>query len=173
MIQPNLRILQLNIMKTRAAMEALINDPATQDLDILLIQEPPRSAYRTHVNHRLWYRYQPTYHNDDIRKRSLIYVNKRISTSAHRQIQCNHPDVTAIKVWNGERQILVFSVYIEPIDLHRLYEIQTMQPTLDEMESTIGEPIQSFLSPTVALTISFAPPSVFRRHRMIGNGLIT
>lgn len=92
MSQGNLRVLQLNMMKLRAGMEALINDPQTQDLDILLIQEPPLSAYRTHVNHRLWYRYQPTFDNDnDIRRRSVIYVNKRISTSGHRQISMQPP----------------------------------------------------------------------------------
>jgi hypothetical protein len=26
----------------------------TIDLDVLLIQEPPVTAYRIHVNHRLW-----------------------------------------------------------------------------------------------------------------------
>jgi hypothetical protein len=129
MNQTNLRILQLNIMKSRAGMEALINDPATEDLDILLIQEPPITAYHTHVNHRLWYRYQPTYRDDNIRIRSLAYVNKRISTSAHRQIPCNHPDVTAIKIWNEERQTLIFSVYVEPIDLHHIYDLQSMQST--------------------------------------------
>lgn len=44
MSQANLRILQLNTMKSRAGMEALINDPAIQDLDILLNQEPPLSV---------------------------------------------------------------------------------------------------------------------------------
>src|SRR3954447_6724235 len=107
-------------------MEGLINDSATRDLDVLLIQEPPMSAYRTYVNHRDWYRYQPTYHDDEVRVRSLLYVNKRISTSAHQQIRCNHPDITAIKIWNGERQVLVFSVYVEPIDLHHVYEIQSI-----------------------------------------------
>ena len=62
-------------MKSRAGMEALINDGATQDLDILLIQEPPLSAYRTYLNHRYWYRYQPTYHDGETRMRSLIYIN--------------------------------------------------------------------------------------------------
>jgi len=33
----NLRILQLNIMKSRAGMEALINDHQSQNLDLLLI----------------------------------------------------------------------------------------------------------------------------------------
>jgi len=35
-----LRMLQLNILGFKAQMEALINDTETQDLDILLIQEP-------------------------------------------------------------------------------------------------------------------------------------
>jgi hypothetical protein len=47
----NLRILQLNIMKSRAGMEALVNDHQTINHDLLIIQEPPISAYRTHVNH--------------------------------------------------------------------------------------------------------------------------
>src|SRR5258708_1517524 len=84
MNKSDLRILQLNIMKSRAGMEALINDSATRDLYLLLIQEPPLSAYRTHVNHRCWYRFQPTYRDDEARVRSLIYVNSRTSTSAHR-----------------------------------------------------------------------------------------
>lgn len=50
----NLRLLQLNIMKSRAGMEALINDHQTQNLDVLLIQEPPVTAYRTHVNDSAW-----------------------------------------------------------------------------------------------------------------------
>jgi hypothetical protein len=32
-------------------MEALVNDPETRNLDILLIQELPLSAYKTHVNY--------------------------------------------------------------------------------------------------------------------------
>lgn len=44
-----LPILQLNVMKTRAAVEALINDLSTQGLDILLIQEPLEAAHRTFV----------------------------------------------------------------------------------------------------------------------------
>ena len=148
MNQNSLKILQLNIMKSRAGMEALVNDQATQDLDVLLIQEPSITSYQTYVNHRLWYTYQPIHQDDNFRKRSLIYVNKRISTSAHRQIACNHPDVTAIKIWNGERQILVFSVYIEPIDLHHVHEIQSMQATLNEIEVTIEEQTRNRTTPT-------------------------
>jgi hypothetical protein len=70
----NLRILQLDIMKSRAGMEALINDKQTQDLDILLIQEPPLSATLTTSTGS----YQPTHSTEGVRKRSLVYVNKRI-----------------------------------------------------------------------------------------------
>lgn len=159
MNQANLRILQLNMMKSRAGMEALINDQQTGDLDMLLIQEPPLSAYQTHVNHRYWHRYQPTFDtfdttgNDDgpIRQRSLLYVNKRISTSAHRQIQCNHPDVVAIKTWTEHSQTLIFSVYIQPVDYRRMYEEQSIQDTLDQIEVTIRQHTAATTIPTTLI----------------------
>ncbi|OQE69718.1 hypothetical protein PENNAL_c0129G05440 [Penicillium nalgiovense] len=101
MLDNNLRILQLNTMKSRAGMEALINDHQSQKLDVLLIQEPSITAYRTYVNHS-----------------ALIYVNRKLSTSSHRQVRCNHPDLTAIKVWTADSQILIFSVYIPPVPMH-------------------------------------------------------
>jgi hypothetical protein len=39
-------------------MEALINDHQTTNLDLLLIQEPPIPAYRTHVNPSAWRLYR-------------------------------------------------------------------------------------------------------------------
>jgi len=65
MNQANLRILQLDMMKSRAGIETLINDRQTADLNILLFQEPPFSAYFTHANHPLWHRYQSTCDNID------------------------------------------------------------------------------------------------------------
>ena len=147
MNRSNLRILQLNVMKSRPVMEALINDEEIGGYDVLLIQEPPLSAYYTHVSHRSWHRYEPTFDEEGTRKRSLIYVNKRISTSAHRQVDCMHPDVTAIKVWTENNQMLLFSVYIPPVDYHHLYEVQSMQPTLDVIESTIGTQATDAASP--------------------------
>src|ERR1700712_2277321 len=133
----NLRILQLNIWRSKAGMEALINDPKTNDLDILLIQEPPVSAYATHVNHRLWQLYKPTHQDEEVRNRSVIYVNKRIATSGHRQIQCNSPDVTAVQVWTDQVQMLIFSVYIPPIKYRQISEEISMQTTLNEIEKSI------------------------------------
>ena len=47
----NFRILQLNMMKSWAGMEALINDHHSQNLDLLLIQEPPTTAYASTIWH--------------------------------------------------------------------------------------------------------------------------
>lgn len=117
MLETNLRILQLNIMKSGPMMEALINDHQSQNLDVLLIQEPSITTYQTNVNHSAWRLYRPTVETDADRFRSLIYVNKRVSTSSHRQIHCDHPDLTAIKIWTADSQILLFSVYLPPVPL--------------------------------------------------------
>jgi hypothetical protein len=94
MLENNLRILQLNTMKSGAGMEALINDHQSQKLDVLLIQEPSITAClpNTREPQRL---YQPTVESDSVRFRSLIYVNRKLSTSYHRQVRCNHPDMNA------------------------------------------------------------------------------
>lgn len=98
MLGTNLRVLQLNIMKSGPRMEALINDYQSQNLDVLLIQEPSITTYRTHVNHSAWRLYRPTSEADAVRFRSLIYVNRRVSTASHRQVRCDHPDISAIKI---------------------------------------------------------------------------
>jgi hypothetical protein len=110
-------MLQLNIMKLGPRMEALINHHQSQDLDVLLIQEPYITAYQAHVNHSAWRLYRPTTETDAGRFRSLIYVNRKVSTSSHRQIACDHPDVTAIKIWTTNSQSLIFSVYLSCVPL--------------------------------------------------------
>ena len=118
-------------------MEALINDLDTQNLDILAIQEPSITTYRTYVNHSAWYLYKPTYHDEGTRKRSLLYINKRLSTSSHRQIHCDHPDVVAVKIWTANTQMLIFSVYIPPAGIFQTPEEVSIQATLDKIQATI------------------------------------
>lgn len=43
-MENKLRLLQWNIMRSRAGMEALINDPRVERFDLLLIQEAPRTT---------------------------------------------------------------------------------------------------------------------------------
>jgi hypothetical protein len=117
-------------------MEALINDPRSQDLDVLLIQEPSFTTYRTHVNHSAWRLYRPTAQLDADRFRSLIYVNRRISTSSHRQISCDHPDIAAIKIWTANSLILLFSIYIPPAPLYTGDDASAL-PALTTIQSSI------------------------------------
>jgi ribonuclease HI len=141
MLERNLRILQLNMMKSGPRMEALINDPQSQDLDILLIQEPSITTYRTHVNHSAWRLYRPTTQLDAVRFRSLIYVNRKVSTSSHRQIPCDHPDVAVIKIWTANSQILVYSIYIPPVPLFTGNDTSGL-PALTAIQSSIAAATQ-------------------------------
>jgi hypothetical protein len=83
--------------------------------------------------------YQPTFTDKSVRPRSLIYVTKRISTSSHRQIHCNHPDVVAIKFWAANVQYPFFSVYIPPIPLFQTSEVEPDHTALDEIQATIQQ----------------------------------
>ena len=118
-------------------MEALINDHQSQNLDVLLIQEPSITSYRTHVNHSAWRLYRPTTETDATRFRSLIYVNRKLSTSSHRQIRCNHPDIAALKIWSADSQILLFSVYIPGVPLFTPDETSA-EPALTAIQNTIS-----------------------------------
>ncbi|XP_024085694.1 uncharacterized protein LOC106673621 [Cimex lectularius] len=151
MTTPNLRLLQLNIWKSRPGMEALINDPQTQNLDMLLIQEPPLTAYNTHVNHSAWHLYQSTCQEDTPKKRSLLYVSRRISTASHRQIKCNHPDVTAVKLWTTEQQTLIFSVYVPTTNHSQTLEEISIQPMLGEIEACIQQATETTDKPTTII----------------------
>lgn len=142
MLGTNLRVLQLNIMKSGPRMEALINDHQSQDLDVLLIQEPSITTYRTHVNHSAWRLHRPTTQLDAGRFRSLIYVNRRISTSSHRQIPCDHPDIAAIKIWTANSQILLFSIYIPPVPLFTGNDASAL-PALTAIQRSIAAATQN------------------------------
>lgn len=164
MLERNLRILQLNMMKSGPRMEALINDPQSQHLDVLLIQEPSITTYSTHVNHNAWRLYRPTAQSDAVRFRSLIYVNRRISTSSHRQILCNHPDVAAIKIWTANSQMLIFSIYIPPVPLFTGNDASAL-PALAAIQSSIVTSTQS-----EPLSTGIVVSGDFNRHHPMWGG---
>ncbi|KAI9037315.1 nucleoside deaminase [Aspergillus affinis] len=99
------------------------------------------AAYYTHVNYSAWRFYRPT-QPETPQFRSLLYVNRRISTSSHHQIQCGHPDVVAIKIWTPELQYLVFSIYIQPIATHDAFETSSNHEILTEIQRTIQEQME-------------------------------
>ncbi|GAA3296697.1 hypothetical protein GCM10020218_080510 [Dactylosporangium vinaceum] len=145
-------------------MEALINDHQSQELDILLIQEPSITTYRTHVNHSAWRLYRPTTQLDAVRFRSLVYVNRRISTSSHRQILCDHPDVAAIKIWTANSQILLFSIYIPPAPLFTGDDGSGL-PALAAIQGSITAATQNEQHPTTIII-----SGDFNRHHPMWGG---
>lgn len=164
MLETNLHILQLNIMKSGPRMEALINDHQTQNLDVLLIQEPSITTYQTHVNHSAWRLYRPTPETGADRFRSLIYVNKRISTSSHRQILCNHPDIAAVKIWTADTQLLLFSVYIPSVPLGTP-DSASPEPAFTAIQNTITAALRDGRRPT-----SIVLAGDFNRHHPTWGG---
>lgn len=143
MLESNLRILQLNIMKPGPRMEALINDHKSQDLEILLMQELYITTYRTHVNHSAWRLYRLTVEIGTTRfHTSLIYANRRLSTVSHRQVPCNHPEVAAVRIWTSDSQILLFSVNLPSVPLYSGAN-KSSEPALTAIQTTITSiPIQ-------------------------------
>ncbi|EDN05472.1 predicted protein [Histoplasma mississippiense (nom. inval.)] len=152
-----LHILQLNTNKKRSTMEALLNDRKIEDLKVLLVQEPPFTYYTTPIQHPHWRVFQTSCTETHATGRSLIYVNKRISTSAYRQRRCHSPDVTAIELQIGESQILIFSTYIPPFDPAD----NPIHQTLNKISRTIR------LSLTTTLIIA----GDFNRHHQMWGGI--
>lgn len=138
MTERNLRILQLNMMKSRAGLEALMNDAQTRFLDMLLIQEPPVSSFGTFVHHNQWRLYKPPPPPDGKAIRSLIYVNRRISTSSYTQITCQDPDLVAVQLKADDRSMVIMSIYIQPVELFSGPEAQSIKPTLDTIDGIIA-----------------------------------
>lgn len=57
--------------------------------------------------------------------------------------------------------MLLFSVYIQPVDYHHLYEVQSIQSTLDKIESAIERHMEH-ATPTQTTTLVLAGD--FNRH---------
>jgi ribonuclease HI len=157
-------VLQLNVMKSGPGMEALINDHHSQNLDVLLIQEPSITSYQTHVNHSAWRLYRPSVDTDAVRFRSLLYVNRNLSTSSHRQIRCEHPDITAIKIWSADSQTLLFSVYLPCVPLYGPNEASA-EPILTAIQNTISSARQDDRRPTTVIL-----SGDFNRHHPMWGG---
>ena len=118
MLGTSLQVLQLNIMKSGPRMEALINNHQSQNMDILLVQEPSVTTYQTHINHSAWRLYRPTVEGDTACFRSLVYVNQRVATSSHRQIACNHPNLSDQDLDSQLSDPSLFSIHPTRADAH-------------------------------------------------------
>jgi hypothetical protein len=127
---------------------------------MLLIQEPPLTAYNTHVNYSAWHLYQSTCQEDTLKKRSLLYVSRRISTASHQQIKCNHPDVIAVKMWSKNR---IYHIMIKHAkDLVSFFHKHRLQSCLSQGTPTYWSISHPGSNSTINLTVMDAPGSLIK-----------
>ena len=132
-------------MESMAGMEADINGHQSQELDVL------RTIHHC-VPNQCEPQFVATIPTDGGQCRSPISKpclhQRRLSTSFHRQLPCNHPSMTTVKIWSADTQVLAFSVYIPPVPMQKpekvsagtiLAAIQvTIQNTLQDSSDATG-----------------------------------
>ncbi|CDO73955.1 hypothetical protein BN946_scf185043.g2 [Trametes cinnabarina] len=112
---PTIRIWQQNLNKSSRAQLDVLNDTSLADFDILALQEPYLSFLGLSMATPNWRVVYPTPHGTHSvsRSRSLILVNKRLSTNAWNPIPLPHPDVTAVTIRTGNTAVHLFNLYID------------------------------------------------------------
>ncbi len=111
---PNrLRILQINLNKSEKAHLDLLNGPLGTNWDIVLIQEPHVTKFRTI---RTPMKFRQVYPADrwkrDTTVRSAIWVNSEIDTKSWKIISIpNTNDITAIQLQGPYGKLTIFNIY--------------------------------------------------------------
>ncbi|OSC97667.1 hypothetical protein PYCCODRAFT_1345318, partial [Trametes coccinea BRFM310] len=83
------------------------------DYDILALQEPYLSFLGLTTATPHWRVVYPTPHGAGgvSRSRSLLLINRRLSTNAWNPIPIPHPDVTAVTIHAGDTAVHLFNLY--------------------------------------------------------------
>ncbi|PPR00222.1 hypothetical protein CVT24_004961 [Panaeolus cyanescens] len=109
-----LRILQINLNKSRKAQLDLVNDPDLQaSWDLILIQEPNINFYN-HITTARGFRqvYPNARTRNELVVRSGIWVNEKISTNTWRALEIEGTaDITAVQLSGPHHSLTVFSIY--------------------------------------------------------------
>ena len=113
-ITNELRLLQMNLHRSRERTHGVLSDPDTKDYTMILLQEPFWSDYmKESPSHQSWTRYEPT--NRDKDPRAVTYVNKAYVTPAQiTQIELPFTDVVALRIHSRNSQeppALIINVY--------------------------------------------------------------
>ncbi|PPR07079.1 hypothetical protein CVT24_010980, partial [Panaeolus cyanescens] len=109
-----LRILQINLNKSRKAQLDLVNDPSLQtSWDIVLLQEPNVNFYNHITTARGFRQVYPSSRTRGERVvRSGIWVNEKISTNTWRALEVEESaDITAIQLSGPLNSLTIFSIY--------------------------------------------------------------
>lgn len=114
LVPEQLRIWQQNVNTSPIAQHDLLIGATPDDWDVIAIQEPPLSNLNLAIGiTSKWYSVYPTDHLCDKqpKTRSLLLVNKKISTNAWKNIPIKSPDVTAIELATSRGRLQIINVY--------------------------------------------------------------
>lgn len=109
-----LRIWQQNLNKSARAQHDLLNDSSIADYDILALQEPHLNFLGLSVSTAGWRAVYPSVHGVDGagRVRSLILVNKRLSTNSWNPVSIPHADVSAVTIRAAGSSLHIVNLYV-------------------------------------------------------------
>ncbi|PIL24452.1 transcription factor [Ganoderma sinense ZZ0214-1] len=111
---PSSTNLDQNVNRSINAQYDLLHSADPRDYDILAIQEPYIDHLRLTRASSRWTVVYPDGHLDsDLPCRSVLLVNTAISSNVWRPLKVPSPDVTAISLTVGERQLHVFNLYVD------------------------------------------------------------
>ena len=111
-----LRVIQYNVAKTAEVHESVMNDNDIEDVAVLAIQEPQAHLVKGHLlttpmAHHKWTKMVPsTYLEGRWAIRSMLWIRNDLEAD---QVTIESPDMTGALIRFPDRQVLVFSVYVE------------------------------------------------------------
>jgi hypothetical protein len=136
-----LKILQANLYRSSGVQDALYNDPDIWDFDAILIQEPHYWEIAGHLrvtgvgpNFEVIKPKTLQRENQTQRIRSCMWIN---SKTEYTQLTINSNDITAVTLKQGNRSILVVSVYIPSIGNDHESDEQELQSRLQKVQEAI------------------------------------
>ena len=110
--QRPLTIRQQNTNKSLISQLDLLESLKRDDYDICAIQEPYVDFNRKSRANRQWATIYPsTHHSHPDSTRSLLLVNTNILTDSWKQINIQHPDITAIELKGPFGTIRIINIY--------------------------------------------------------------
>jgi hypothetical protein len=109
---PNIRIWQQNLNKSLTSQHHLLSSARPSDWDILILQEPWMGQLNTRSSPHWRVLYPDTFFLDNTKTpRSLIMINTNIPTNSYEQIHFRSPDVTGIRITEGDQTFLLINIY--------------------------------------------------------------
>jgi hypothetical protein len=107
-----LRIWQQNINRSLVAQHDLLNALGDNDYDICAIQEPYLDAmHKTRANSHWSVIYPSTHMIEPKKTRTVILVNKKLSTDKWEELEVDSGDVTGMRIKTDTYTISLYNIY--------------------------------------------------------------